>query len=41
MMSTSLQIEFMLQFWMKREALAILLASNRPQQQGQKEKTKN
>jgi hypothetical protein len=39
--STNLRTEFLLQFWKQREDSAILLASNRPQQQGQDKKTKN
>jgi len=33
--SINLQTEFLLQFWKQWEDSAILLASNRPQQQGQ------
>ncbi len=40
MINTSLQTEFLLQFGMKREHWAILLVSNRPQQQGQEKKPK-
>jgi hypothetical protein len=41
MTSTNLQTEFLLQFRKQREDSAILLASNRPQQQWQDKKTKN
>jgi hypothetical protein len=34
----NLQTEFLLQFWKQQEDSAILLASNRPQQQGQDKK---
>jgi hypothetical protein len=40
MMSTNLWTKFLLQFWKQREDLAILLASNRPQQQWQDKETK-
>jgi hypothetical protein len=36
--SINLQTEFLLQFWKQQEDSAILLASNRPQQQGQDKK---
>jgi hypothetical protein len=39
--STSLQTEFLLQFWKQREDSAILLASNGPQQEGQDRKQTN
>jgi hypothetical protein len=38
--STSLQTKFLLRLWIKREYLAILLANNIPQQQGQEKKPK-
>jgi hypothetical protein len=38
MTTTNLGTEFLLQFWKQREDSAILLASNRPQQQGQHKK---
>ncbi len=38
MTSINLQTEFLLQFWKQQEDSAILLASNRPQQQGQDKK---
>jgi hypothetical protein len=38
MTSTNLWTEFLLQFWKQWEDSAILLASNRPQQQGQGKK---
>ncbi len=41
MTSTNLQTEFLLQFWKQWEDSAILLASNRPQQQGQDKKQIN
>jgi hypothetical protein len=39
--STNLQTEFLLQFQKQWEDSAILLASNRPQQEGQDKETKN
>jgi len=38
--STNLQTEFLLQFWKQQEDSAILLASNRPQQQRPDKETK-
>jgi hypothetical protein len=38
--SINLQTKFLLQFQKQREDSAILLASNRPQQEGQEEKKK-